>query len=95
MPVTELPKNLNSIAVYNIILAGGFTEDQSTRIRQEHSVRHSMIRRLCAFYVENNIMCENVQFDESLLMKYAKEESTNVGKTSTVHLRTKNLRELM
>ena len=66
-PVTLLPRKLNRDALYRIVLAGPFTDEQIKRVRQLHAVRHAMVSSLMDFYRRNNHWYAHISVDTELI----------------------------
>ena len=64
---TCLPRRLDEDSSYRVILAGSFTDAQTSAIRHMHDVRESVVRELLQFYKRNNCFYGEVEIDEEVL----------------------------
>jgi hypothetical protein len=64
-PATLLPRRVDKMSKYKIVLAGPVTSAQSEKVRKLHCVRGSVVSGLLEFLLANNHFYEGVSVDES------------------------------
>ncbi|OWZ17210.1 hypothetical protein PHMEG_0008883 [Phytophthora megakarya] len=60
-PATLLPRSLDKLGEYRVVVAGQLTADQLDKIRKLHVIRGSKVEGLLRFYVDQNHLYQNVK----------------------------------
>ncbi|OWY98326.1 hypothetical protein PHMEG_00030934 [Phytophthora megakarya] len=66
-PVCLLPRMMNNVVSYRVLLVGEFTTQQAAQVRRMHRVRQQEVRDLFAFYMQHNHLYAGVKVDNSAL----------------------------
>ncbi|KAG6969454.1 hypothetical protein JG687_00003206 [Phytophthora cactorum] len=59
-PLLLLPRSLEDVTSYRIVMAGYFTEGQVRKVRKMHRNRNGIVRGVFSFYKTHNNLYDNV-----------------------------------
>ncbi|KAF1784370.1 hypothetical protein GQ600_14432 [Phytophthora cactorum] len=62
-----LPRSIEDVASFRVVLVGEFTPSQSSKLRKMHRIRNLKVRDMFKFYRENNHLYADVVPNESML----------------------------
>jgi hypothetical protein len=66
-PILLLPRSIEDVASYRVVMVGEFTSEQTTKVRKMHRIRNGKVRDLFKFFKENNHLYADVTPNESAL----------------------------
>ncbi|ETK78393.1 hypothetical protein L915_15559, partial [Phytophthora nicotianae] len=70
-PVTQLPRSLEDVVSYRVVLVGDFTAAQLEQVRKLHRIRNGAVRDLFAFYkINNHLYAEIAESDPTENSEY-------------------------
>jgi hypothetical protein len=67
-PILLLPRSIEDIESYRVVMVGEFTPAQSEKVRKMHRVRNRNVREVFEFYKQNNHLYTNVIQNEPVLV---------------------------
>jgi hypothetical protein len=66
-PVCLLPRSMNDVVSYRVVLVGVFTSPQAAQVRKMHRIRKQQVHDVFAFYKQYNHLYAGVAVNESAL----------------------------
>jgi hypothetical protein len=55
-PILFLPRSIEDVASYRVVMVGEFTSEQTSKVRKMHRIRNIKVRELLEFY-QKKIIC--------------------------------------
>jgi hypothetical protein len=66
-PASLLPRSMDDVSSYRVVLVGELTSAQATRVRKMHNIRNKRVRELMAYYKMNNHLYADITENEAAL----------------------------